>query len=53
VEVATDIDTYGCSRAMSDQLSELASVAASDIEHRPSGDIAQKVLLRRPLDKPI
>jgi hypothetical protein len=52
-EVATGIDTYGGDRTVSNQLSELASVAATDIEHRPSGDITQKVSLRRPLDEPI
>ena len=40
-EVATDIDTYGGGRTVSNQLSELATVAATDIEHRPSGDITQ------------
>jgi hypothetical protein len=52
-KIATDIDTDGGGRAASNQLSELASVAATDIEHRPPGDIAQKVSLRRPLEKPI
>ncbi|NIK59604.1 hypothetical protein BJY22_005321 [Kribbella shirazensis] len=52
-EVAADIDTYGGGRTVTNQLGKLAAVAASDIKHRPSGDVAQKVPLRRPLDKPI
>jgi hypothetical protein len=52
-EVATDIDTYRGGRTVSNKLSELGTVAATDIEYRPSGDITQKVSLCRPLDKPI
>jgi hypothetical protein len=52
-EVAADIDTYGRGRAISNQLYELASVPATKIEHRPAGDITQKVSLRGPLDKPV
>ncbi|GAA2149137.1 hypothetical protein GCM10009844_28430 [Nocardioides koreensis] len=52
-EVATDIDTDGGSRTVSNQLSELASIAATEVEHRPSGDIAQKVSLRRPLHESV
>jgi hypothetical protein len=40
-EVVTDIDTYGGGRTVSNQLSVLATAAATDIEHRPSGDITQ------------
>jgi hypothetical protein len=32
-EVATDIDTDTAGRAVSDQLSELAAVAAADVEY--------------------
>ena len=41
----------GC--AVSNQLSELAAVAATDIEHRQSGDITQKVSLRGHSTQPI
>jgi hypothetical protein len=52
-EVTTDIYTYRGGRTVSNKLSELGTVAATDIEHRTSGDITQKVSLRRPLHKPI
>src|SRR5690349_18103173 len=52
-EVATDIDTDGGSRTVSNQLSELASVAATEVEYRPSGDIAQKISLRWPLHESV
>jgi hypothetical protein len=52
-KVATDIDTHGGDRTVSNELSELGTVAATDIEHGLSGDITQNVSLRRPLDKPI
>ena len=52
-ELATNIDTYTGGRTDSDKLVELGTVAATDIEHRPSGDITQQVSLRRPLDEPI
>ena len=52
-EVAADIHTDGAGRTLADQLSELASVTATEIEHRESGDIAQKDPLSWPLDESI
>ena len=52
-KVATDIDADAGSSPLSDELSDLASVAATEVEYRSSGDIAQKVPLRGPLHKPV
>ena len=52
-EVATHIDPDASSRPVSDQLSELPSVAATEVEHRPSAHVTEQVALRGPLNEPI
>ena len=39
-EVASDVDAYRGDCTVLDKLSKLGTVATTDIEHRPSGDIA-------------